>query len=57
MDAELAALKGKLSGAAPSAALPAAATSAAAMEPVTVEVQQPEVDAELEQLKRSIDKL
>ncbi len=54
VDAELAALKGKLSGASPTAALPAAA---AAMEPVTVEVQQPEVDAELEQLKRSIDKL
>jgi len=54
VDAELAALKGKLSGAAPTAALPA---SASAMEPVTVEVQQPEVDAELEQLKRSIDKL
>ncbi|MFM7436583.1 MAG: PspA/IM30 family protein [Vulcanococcus sp.] len=54
VDAELAALKGKLSGSAPAAALPAAA---AAMEPVTVEVQQPEVDAELEQLKRSIDQL
>ena len=56
VDAELAALKGKLSGAAPTAALPASA-AASAMEPVTVEVQQPEVDAELEQLKRSIDKL
>ena len=56
VDAELAALKGKLSGAAPTAALPASAAPSA-MEPVTVEVQQPEVDAELEQLKRSIDKL
>ena len=54
VDAELEALKGKLSGAAPTAALPAAG---AAVEPVRVEVQQPEVDAELEQLKRSIDKL
>lgn len=54
VDAELEALRGKLSGAAPTAALPA---GGGAMEPVTVEVQQPELDAELEQLKRSIDKL
>jgi phage shock protein A len=57
VDAELAALKGKLSGAAPAAALPAGLSADSAVEPVTVEVQQPAVDAELEQLKRSIDKL
>ena len=51
VDDELAALKGKLSGSAPSAALPAAAGGA--VQPVKVE----EVDAELEELKRSIDKL
>ncbi|QVV66444.1 PspA/IM30 family protein [Synechococcus sp. LA31] len=50
VDDELAALKGKLSGSAPSAALPAAGE---AVQPVKVE----EVDAELEELKRSIDKL
>ena len=54
VDAELAALKGKLAGAPVAAALPAAGS---AVEPVQVEVQQPEVDAELEQLKRSIDRL
>ena len=50
VDDELAALKGKLSGTAPSAALPAAGDT---VQPVKVE----EVDAELEELKRSIDKL
>jgi phage shock protein A len=50
VDDELAALKGKLAGSAPAAALPAAG---AAVQPVKVE----EVDAELEELKRSIDKL
>jgi phage shock protein A len=50
VDDELAALKGKLAGTAPSAALPAAG---GAVQPVRVE----EVDAELEELKRSIDKL
>jgi phage shock protein A len=50
VDDELAALKGKLAGTAPSAALPAAGE---AVQPVKVE----EVDAELEELKRSIDKL
>jgi phage shock protein A len=50
VDDELAALKGKLAGTAPSAALPAADE---AVQPVKVE----EVDAELEELKRSIDKL
>jgi phage shock protein A len=50
VDDELAALKGKLAGTAPAAALPAAG---GAVQPVKVE----EVDAELEELKRSIDKL
>jgi phage shock protein A len=50
VDDELAALKGKLAGSAPAAALPAAGSAA---EPVKVEA----VDAELEELKRSIDKL
>jgi len=50
VDDELAALKGKLAGTAPSAARPAAG---GAVQPVRVE----EVDAELEELKRSIDKL
>ena len=50
VDDELAALKGKLAGTAPAAALPAAS---GAVQPVKVE----EVDAELEELKRSIDKL
>jgi len=50
VDDELAALKGKLAGTAPAAALPEAG---GAVQPVKVE----EVDAELEELKRSIDKL
>jgi phage shock protein A len=50
VDDELAALKGKLAGTAPAAALPAAGEG---VQPVKVE----EVDAELEELKRSIDKL
>ena len=50
VDDELAALKGKLAGTAPASALPAAG---GAVQPVKVE----EVDAELEELKRSIDKL
>jgi phage shock protein A len=50
VDDELAALKGKLAGTAPAAALPAAGEG---VQPVNVE----EVDAELEELKRSIDKL
>jgi phage shock protein A len=50
VDAELEALKGKLAGAPLSAALPSADR---AVEPVKVT----EVDAELEELKRSIDKL
>lgn len=50
VDDELAALKGKLAGSAPSAALPAAGDTVQ-----TVKVE--EVDAELEELKRSIDKL
>lgn len=50
VDDELAALKGKLAGSSPTAALPA---SAGAVQPVKVEA----VDAELEELKRSIDKL
>jgi phage shock protein A len=50
VDDELAALKGKLAGTTPSAALPAAGS---AVQPVKVE----EVDTELEELKRSIDKL
>jgi phage shock protein A len=57
VDAELEALRGKLAGAGPAAALPAGLSGDSAVEPVTVEVQQPAVDAELEQLKRSIDKL
>ena len=43
-------LKGKLAGTAPSAALPEAGST---VQPVKVE----EVDTELEELKRSIDKL
>ena len=50
VDDQLAALKGKLAGTAPAAALPEAG---GAVQPVKVE----EVDAELEELKRSIDKL
>ena len=50
VDDELAALKGKLAGSAPAAALPEAG---GAVQAVKVE----EVDAELEELKRSIDKL
>ena len=50
VDDELAALKGKLAGTPVAGTLPAAA---AAVQPVKVE----EVDAELEELKRSIDKL
>ena len=52
---ELAALKGKLAGAPVAGALPA---GAAAVEPVKVEAVKVEaVDPELEELKRSIDKL
>ena len=55
VDDELAALKGKLAGTAVAGSLPAAG---AAVEPVTVEAVKVEaVDAELEELKRSIDKL
>jgi phage shock protein A len=50
VDAELEALKGKLSGSSAAAALPA---SGNAVQPVKVQ----EVDAELEALKRSIDQL
>ncbi|NDG23478.1 MAG: PspA/IM30 family protein [Synechococcaceae bacterium WBB_10_009] len=57
VDAELEALRGKLAGAPAAAALPAGLSGDSTVEPVTVEVQQPAVDAELEQLKRSIDKL
>jgi phage shock protein A len=50
VDDELAALKGKLAGTSVAGSLPAAS---AAVQPVKVEA----VDAELEALKRSIDKL
>jgi phage shock protein A len=50
VDDELAALKGKLSGASSAGSLPAGSD---AVQPVQVS----EVDPELEELKRSIDKL
>jgi len=53
VDDELAALKSRLEGGAASARLPAANGPAPQLEPVQVA----QVDAELEQLKRSIDKL
>ena len=53
VDDELAALKNRLQGGAASAALPAANGPAPQLQPVQVA----EVDAELEELKRSIDKL